>query len=98
MIHLPFAVELPAAVVGMAVRDATSELETVALTRGREKLAGWLDVGNDAGNLAWSAVGIDAVLTAPTSPRTAVVLVAVGFTSYWGTRLWTRLGKRIGSG
>jgi hypothetical protein len=93
--HLPFAIELPAAVIGMAVRDATGTLENIAANRGREKLAAWMDVGNDAGNLAWTAVGIDAVLTSPTSPQTAILLVAVGLTSYWGTRLWTRLGKRI---
>lgn len=98
MIHqVPFVVEIPAAMLGMAVRDATSTLENIASNRGREKMAAWLDVGNDAGNLAWSAIGIDAVLTAPTSARTGILLVAVGLTSYWGTRLWTRLGKRIGT-
>lgn len=79
----------------MALKDALMTWLTIAEARGRAWLAGGLDAAGDLASILVVVTGAGAVIKYGWTGHTAVILAAMCVTSFLGTALWTRIGRRI---
>lgn len=84
-----------AACASMAVKDALGTLLVIAEARGRSMLAGALDAGGDIATVLVTFFGAGALIEHGLTAHTVLLLAAMMLTSFCGTALWTRVGRRI---
>jgi hypothetical protein len=82
--------------LAMAFKDAFGVLMTVAEARGRDNLAGLLDAAEDVAVFFTTIYGAGSAIKYGWNMHAVLVLVVMCVTSYIGTRVWTRVGRRIG--
>lgn len=83
------------AAVGMALRDAFGTFLTVAEARGRANLAGVCDALGDGASILTITYGAGEVVVHGWTAHTVGIVATIMLVSFVGTRLWTRLSRRI---
>ncbi len=83
------------AVLSMALKDCAGTLLTVAEARGRAVLAGVLDATGDIATVLVTLFGAGQVVLHGWDTRSIEVLVAIMITSFCGTVIWTKVGRRL---
>ena len=83
------------ACLAMAVRDMLQTFLVIAEARGRSVLAGALDAGGDLATILVTLAGAGEVITHGWNMYTMTVLAAMMITSFFGTLVWTKVGRRI---
>jgi hypothetical protein len=88
-------IELILGCASMALRDMLGTFLTIAETRGRAVLAGSLDALFDIAQFASIIFGTGLVIKDGITWHSATIIGAMCVTSFFGTILWTTLGRRI---
>lgn len=83
------------ACVAMGLQDAQSTFLVVAEARGRALLAAVLDAIGDPIRLWLTSIGAGVVIKYGWTPHAIAIVTAITATSFFGTLIWTRLGRRM---
>jgi hypothetical protein len=89
------ALSIMAACAAMFIIDLLSSLRTVAETRGKSLLAGFLDGNVGLAGVVYSVFGAGSIIRYGWHPIVIVLLVCLYATDMAGTGLGTRLGANI---
>lgn len=81
--------------VSMAFKDAFGTLMTVAEARGRDTLAGLLDAAGDVAQWFTNLYGVGTAIKEGWSPLAFATLATMAVVSFFGTRYWTKVSRRI---
>lgn len=80
----------------MAVRDCIGTFLTVAEAKGKDWMSGALDALSDLMGLLFLYFGLDiAMPNGHLTGHGAIIIGAMMVTSFFGTTLWTRIGRKL---
>lgn len=81
--------------LAMAFKDSFGVLMTVAEARGRDHLAGLFDAAEDAAVFFTTIYGAGTAIKYGWNAHAVETLAVMMVVSYFGTRYWTRVSRRI---
>lgn len=81
--------------VAMAFRDGLATLLVIAEAKGRHWLAGSLDAAGDVAQVASMVFGAGEIIVHGWGTRAVWVIAVMCVTSFFGTALWTSVGRRM---
>lgn len=81
--------------LSMAFKDAFGTLMVVAEAKGRDNLAGLCDAAGDGATWCTTLYGAGQAIKYGWDGRAIALLATMMVVSYFGTRFWTRVSRKI---